>query len=235
MFAPPNVFEEHVGHFWTLQHTRSYMRTRYELVQAILKVRTYDAVAAALGHFTDCLRLSRGDNMAVRQSIPALSLRLGRDQGCYDFVKWWGTIGQKGDYDWGDMDEPFLVKDADVLESLHYLCRKYMDINFVVPMTLLKIKLLLAVKTGSKEWEILRSSPIFNQMEDRVVQDETGVCEKDPVQIINILKSHVNMLYQAVDNSSSQLWPALINPGRHLQARPAFYSHGSEEEMQFAL
>jgi hypothetical protein len=52
--------------------------------------------------------------MGVRDLLPGLLLRLGKDQECYDFCQWYVTTGQRGDYDWGDMDLEFLdVKDVD--------------------------------------------------------------------------------------------------------------------------
>lgn len=236
VFEPANMFEEYVGHFWGLPHSRPYMRARYALVEAILKVRTYDAVVAALDHVMDCMRLCRSDNMGVRDLVPALLLRLGRDQECYDFVKWWATTAERDHYDWGDMDEPFLdIKNADVLESPQYLCRRFLDLSHAVSITLLKIKLLLAVRAGGEGWEILRSSQTFNQMEDRITQTETGECEKKPVEVIKVLRSHVDMLYQAVDQANPHFWGALISPGSHLEARPEYTSSGSKEEMQLSL
>ncbi|MCJ1465302.1 hypothetical protein MMC07_003919 [Pseudocyphellaria aurata] len=237
MFEPANVFEEHVGHFWGLYHTRPYMRARYALVEAILKIRTYDAVVAALGHVMDCLRLCRSDNMGVRDFVPALLLRLGRDQECYDFVKWYATTGNESDYDWGDMDEPFLdIKDADVLESPQYLCGKYTQLGQPVSTTLMKIRLLLAARAGAQEWDGLRSSQIFNQLEGEAIQNGTGDNAREPLEVIEVLlKSHVTMLHQAVVNSNKYFWPALISPERHLDARPEYYSSGSEAEMQLVL
>ncbi|MCJ1423549.1 hypothetical protein MMC29_001433 [Sticta canariensis] len=94
------------------------MRTRYALVDEILRTRTYDAVIAALDHVMNCLRLCRSDNMGGRDVVPALLLRLDRDQECYDSLKWCATTGQESDYDRGDLDELFLdLKDMHVLES----------------------------------------------------------------------------------------------------------------------
>ncbi|MCJ1261980.1 hypothetical protein MMC22_001849 [Lobaria immixta] len=215
-FAPPNVFEEHVGFFWGLHHTRPYMRARYALVEAIVKVRTYDAVVAALDHVMDCLRLCRGDNMGVRDMAPAMLLRLGRDQECYDFVKWWATTRQRGNYDWGNMDEPYLdIKNADVLEPQQYLCRKYMSLAYLVSISLLKIKLLLAVRAGSG--------------------GVAGDGETELGKVVKVLKSHVHDLYQAVEEGNPHFWGALISPGRNLGARLDFFTFGGKEEMQMVL
>lgn len=100
---PADVFNTQVGHFWGILGTRDYMRARYALIEALKRIKTLDAVQTALDHLMDMLRLNRGDNMGVRDLVPALLLRLGRDQDCYDFVKWYQTMGQQGDYDWGDV------------------------------------------------------------------------------------------------------------------------------------
>lgn len=62
--------------------------TRYTLVETLLKVKTYAAVEARHRHCMDMLRLFRSDEMRVRDKVPALKLRLDRDQECYDFCKW---------------------------------------------------------------------------------------------------------------------------------------------------
>ena len=212
------------------------MRARYALVEAIVKVRTYDAVVAALDHVMDCLRLCRGDNMGVRDMAPAMLLRLGRDQECYDFVKWWATTGQRGNYDWGNMDEPYLdIKNADVLEPQQYLCRKYMSLAYLVSISLLKIKLLLAVRAGSGGWEFLRSGQTFSEIKHKIVQNAAGDGETESGEVIKVLKSHVHDLYQAVEEGNPHFWGALISPGRNLGARPDFFTFGGKEEMQMVL
>lgn len=174
--------------------------------------------------------------MGVRDLVPALLLRLDRDQECYDFVKWYATTGKDSHYDWGNMDEPYLdIKDADLLESPLYMCRHYLNLSHVVSITLLKIKLLLAVRAGSKGRDILRSSQVFNRIENVAIQSTTGDSQGGIAEVIKVLKLHVNMVYQAVDDSSVHFWNALISPGRHLEARPQLYGHGSVEEMQLVL
>lgn len=52
--TPTNLFEEHAGQFWGIFETRDYMRARFALVTALLKVRTYAAVGAAQAHVLQC-------------------------------------------------------------------------------------------------------------------------------------------------------------------------------------
>lgn len=152
----PDIFTEDVGHFWGLIETRNYMRARYGVVEATLKLRTFEAIEAAHEHLADMLQLCRGDNMGVRDMVPALLLRMGRDQECYDFIKWHATMGADDHYDWGDMSLPFLnVRDADVFEDVNYLCGRWGNLSHVVAATLLKIRLLLALKACVKGSAVL--------------------------------------------------------------------------------
>jgi hypothetical protein len=103
MLHPARIFEDHAGKFWGFQETRPYMSQRYALVESILQVHSAEAAQEGLDHLLDMLLLCRGDNMGVRSVVPAVMLLLNRDQDCYDFLKWWATTGNQGDYDWGNM------------------------------------------------------------------------------------------------------------------------------------
>lgn len=91
------------------------MRARFFLADELRRIGSLDGVREGLYHLKDMLRLCRGDNLDVRSLVPALMLQLDQDQECYDFIKWYSTEGQRGGYDWGDVDLPFFdVKAADV-------------------------------------------------------------------------------------------------------------------------
>ena len=245
MFTPPNLFEEEVGHFWGITETRDYMRARYGLVEALLKVKTYAAAEAAHGHLMDLLRLCRGDNMGVRDLVPALALRLGRDQECYDFCKWWATTGQESHYDWGDMDNPYLdVKNADAFESpREYFARKYGSLSHSVAITLLKIRLLMDVRALQNSSVIGDRVPqeILDSVRGQLVSGSVVAGNKDVMNsqdqtpLIENLEAQVQELFVAVKNMNKYFWPALLNPGKHLTARPQAYSPGSLEETQLKL
>lgn len=96
------------------------MRARYAVAETAGSLNTQDGVHGCVGHIQDMMRLRRGDNMGLRDMIPALMLRLDRDQECYDFIKWWCTAGSQSTYDWGDMDAPYLdIKGVHALEHVH--------------------------------------------------------------------------------------------------------------------
>jgi hypothetical protein len=227
------------------------MRSRYGVVEATLKVKTFDAVESALDHIMDMLRLCRGDNMGVRDLAPHLMLRLGRYQDCYDFIRWWKTCDPHGTYDWGDTSLPYLnLKNEDVYESVDYLCDRYPDLSYTVATTLMKIKLLLflknyqgstilhEIKVDAKE---TKSNKLPAEIVDQIRSDllKGGVVGdlkgREPAQLITDLSSQIEQLIMTVKKANKHFWPALLDPGRHINARPEAYIRGSVEEMQIKL
>ncbi|KAK3644023.1 hypothetical protein LTR56_009875 [Elasticomyces elasticus] len=242
-FDPQN---DSIGHFWGIHETRDYMRARYGVVEDLMKIRTREAVRATLDHLLDMLRLCRGDNMGVRSLVPALYIRLGRDQDAYDFVRWYKKVDEDGNYDWGDMDVPFLdTHDADVFEPVQECLSTY-NLNHTVALTLIKIRLLLSFRTiddaaavGSfVPPEILDgireqlASPAIAGNELIMHEVKTG---KSMAPHISKLKGQVDELYDAVHKQNKYFWPALLSPGSNLTARPPYTSFGDPTEMQLAL
>ncbi|MCJ1400705.1 hypothetical protein MMC11_003913 [Xylographa trunciseda] len=242
--TPPNLFEEHAGHFWGIHETRPYMRARFALVEALLQIKTYAAVEAAHGHVMDMLRLCRSDNMGIRDLLPSLKLRLGRDQQCYDFCKWWATTGQERDYDWGDLDNPYLdVKGADVFEPpLKHFVASY-DLSHTAAITLLKIRLLIDVRALHNSSMLGTRVPqeILNSLRGQLVtgsviaENKEIMNSTDQAPLIRTLEGQVKDLYTGAKKSNKYFWPALLNPGRNLTARPDAFSGGSLEQMQIVL
>ncbi|KAI4199052.1 MAG: hypothetical protein LQ350_004874 [Teloschistes chrysophthalmus] len=246
--TPANLFEEHAGHFWGILETRTYMRLRYALVEAILKIKTYTAVQTAHGHILDMLRLCRGDNMGVRSLAPSLYLRLGQDQACYDFCLWWITISEDGHYDWGDLSNPYFdIKDADVLETGNRrIFHKWGDLNMVIAITLMKVRLLLNVRALYNASMLAQRSPqIPQEIQDEIrkqflsgtaLVDRVKVTDVDEqAKIIKKLEQQVFELYKAVDVKNEYYWRTLLEPGGHVTARPPAFSPGSMEETEIAL
>ena len=247
-WRPNDVFTHHVGDFWGLLETRDYMRARFGLVVAITKIKTYDAVNSALDHLMDMLRLNHSDNMGLRDIIPPLLLRLGRDQQCYDFVKWHQTTGQEGDHDWGDMSFPIHdIMNADVFEPVDYMCRidhpSYLDLSQISAIALLKIKLLLDVETlkvstvlGTKvPSEILDDIQSHIPRSTIISQNKDITLHSNYAPYIEKLSSQVVTLYQAIERANGYFWRALLDPDTHVNARPESYSPGSLENTQITL
>ncbi|KAK5119364.1 hypothetical protein LTR85_007720 [Meristemomyces frigidus] len=241
-----NPFENSVGHFWGIYPTRDYMTARFTHVEGLLKFDTFEAVRTSLEHLEDMLRLCRGDNMGVRALMPALYLRLGRDQDCYDFIKWWVTVSEESRYDFGNMDSPYLdLHGADAFEPIEK-CKPVYRLPMLVSLMLLKIRLLLdlrslenAVTVGEKiPQEILDS--VREQMASPIIRSNQALMKnmtngKPLTPYITGLESQLRELYDHGKSENKHMWPALLFPGKHPTARPQYTSYGGVEEMQMAL
>ncbi|KAK4953942.1 hypothetical protein LTR10_008546 [Elasticomyces elasticus] len=245
-FDPQN---DSIGHFWGIHETRDYMRARYGVVEALMKIRTREAVQATLDHLqrlakvlstpfscrlaqsgaasrraqplqqqsVDCATNTASTElqsyavaiMGVRSLVPALYIRLCRDQDAYDFVRWYKKVDEDGNYDWGDMDVPFLdTHDADVFEPVQECLSTY-NLNHTVALTLIKIRVLLTLKTINDSTavgslvppEILDgireqlASPAIAGNEQIMHEVKTG---KSMAPHISKLKDQVDELYDAV-------------------------------------
>ena len=140
----PDVFEW-AGHFGDLWETEEYMRARDDVIESLLRIRTYAAVSAAHETLMGTLPLCRRGSWHAQFKIPAIKLRLGRDQDCYDFLKWWGAAGKDPHYDFGDMSLPYLdLKGENAFEKLwHDDGTKPLDLNLTIALLLRKVKLRL--------------------------------------------------------------------------------------------
>jgi hypothetical protein len=76
-----DLFTNSVGHFWGILETRKYIRARYVLVEAILKINMFVAVKSVLDYFIDILRLCCSNNLGVRCNGRVLLCPKGRYTG----------------------------------------------------------------------------------------------------------------------------------------------------------
>ena len=83
-----NHFKVSHGHFWRVLETRDFMRAKSSMIKVLEIIGSRLSLNAASGHVLNCLDLCRGDNMGLRDLLPSFLLCLGRDQECYDFLKW---------------------------------------------------------------------------------------------------------------------------------------------------
>lgn len=235
-----NYFENSVGYFWLVKETRPYMQARFNLITSFLNIRTGEAVQAALTHALDMLRLNRSDNRGVHAQIPALYLRLGRDQEAYDFVMWYTLEGTGPNF--RDMSLPFLdLHGADALESADDAWARLSTPSLLVALTLIKVRLMMDVrmlrdavkksqgKTVSVEEKLalLREdalSDVLLSRPDILAQDDYEAMAADLLQ-------QVQKLYGLVKSRNKHFWPAVLNPGPYANAAPCAYTFGSKEEV----
>ncbi|RPA80439.1 hypothetical protein BJ508DRAFT_239978 [Ascobolus immersus RN42] len=233
---------ENEGYFWGLLETREYMRARFDVGYQLQHIVSNVAAKQSLGHFRDMLKLCRGDNLGVRDLVPGLCLRLGRDQECYDFIKWYGTEGERGDYDWGDRSLPFLnLRGEDVMEDLAWFKNKY-AMAHNVGMLLLKLRMLLDLQDLKASQELgniqaLHADAILS-IQDQLAH-RSGIWKErreflKPEGLderIAFLKKQVDTWFDKVNKGNKYFFKGLMDHDKYLYATQEPYSMGSPEEM----
>lgn len=240
-----DIFEDGPPHFWSIHKSRPYMQARFALVEACLLVNTVEAVDAALGHLLEMLQLCRNDNMGLRDLVPALYLRLHRDQEAYDYCKWWVTRAQEEEHDWGNKANRFLdIRGADPFEDPKYFVHEAtVSLSFAVSVALTKIRLLLDLRALMRDGE--KAAPkLPSEVSDQalvhctssIIKSQRHMLERDD-QTINITaqRRHIRQLFDAVKDSNKYFWPALVDPGSNLDARATMHGFGDTGQMQVVL
>lgn len=217
-FTPADVFNTRVGRFWGILGTRDYMRARFAAANALLKINSVLAVEKALGHFTDMLRLCRSDNLGIRDIVPDLLLRLGREQECYDFLKWWTT--PDADYDWGDTSLPYLdTRNADPFESVAGFTDRAFESSLahLATLTLLKARLHRDLEAHKPVSDIDLILGISDAVEPDwpagdLARSILDTLDMDHIsRLIQALEQQIKVLCRAVHKANPHFWDLLVS------------------------
>ncbi|KAI0405846.1 hypothetical protein F4802DRAFT_560935 [Xylaria palmicola] len=232
ILTPTDVFENGVGRFWGLVGTRDYMRARFAAANALLQIDTIKAVEKALAHFQDMLRLCRSDNLGVRDIVPGLLLRLGREQECYDFLKWWAVT----DDGWGDASRPYLdIRGADTFEAVGAFPGN-LSLSQLAILALLKVRLYLDIESYDPECLDFESpwppAPTeFMRPIGEIVQKKVRRITSSAVpEISESLKHQYQALFRMVHKANPHFWEALVDASEDTPSPPSMSSPGSVEE-----
>ena len=244
----PSPFVHGVGRFWGIVETRPYMRARFGLVDLMIQEfglpgEHRAAVELALDHLLDMTRLCRTDNMGLRDMIPALYIRLGRDQEAYDFLKWHATTGQRGDYDWGNMDLPFLdVKNADALEPTKDLwSRRFAALGATSAVALIKLRILFdlqAIQIATVTLQYRMPQEIINivrsELVGSIVEARPEILRADTIELARLIRTaatQVEQMYEYINDTNPHFWHQLLdNPDAATEPPPDAYTSGSADQ-----
>lgn len=223
-----DVFTNGPPHFWAIHETRPYLRARFALVEALLLVNTEEAVETALHHLLAMLRLCHSDKMRGRYLVPALYLRLRRDQEAYDFCKWWVTTAQEESYDWGNKSNRYLdVQDSDPFEDPKaFICEASASVSFTVSVTLIKVRLLIDLQALQRDKQVALPklpSEITDQAlvycTSSIVKAQRKMLEVDDQTLnMTMLRRQIRQLFEAVTDSDERFWPAIVGGGSNVEA-----------------
>jgi hypothetical protein len=239
-----SVLEGGWGLFRETHASRKYMRARYTLVEGLLKINTAQAVISSLEHLLDMLRLNPPDTLGARDVVPALYLRLGRDQDAYDFCHWWATTGHAPSYDWASDQTSYLAtKNADIFVEVDTFTGNTFRLSHVIAITLLKLRLIIDLQCLQRA-RTLAGPHVPRELLEIIQQHSTTSAitnnnkitdHEDHMPQITTLREQVETLFMSVHEANRHFWLALVEPGENLEARPTAYEHGDERQMQLVL
>jgi hypothetical protein len=194
-------------------------------------VNTRRPVETALEHMLAMLNLCKNDNLGIRDMVPALFLRLGRDQEWYDFCKWWATTGNKG---CNLTTVPYLdIKNADVFEPVDVFITEYPELSHLLAI-MLKIRLLIDLRALKRaKQEVLDGFRKTNV--SSIVASDKDILGPDQGPRIKILNTQTKKLFEAVKNANKYFWPAMLDLKQVLTVIPASFSPGEPSEVQYVL
>lgn len=207
-------------------------------------MRSRDAIEKRLAYMMEVQSLV--DNNGMREAVPDLMLRLGKDQEMYDFV--WGCcklpqmlLGQFGEF--GGSAKSFRkIKGADALGDVDYLCRRDAGLEppLLIGVTLLKVKLMLGLN------DVRNAQVLKEKLPQEVVDIIKGIVSrsqivagnkklidmdsKENLALTSKLKDQIRALWDAVNVANEHFWPMLLYPLKHLPSAYEIHPPGSVKE-----
>ncbi|KAK1826443.1 hypothetical protein QBC39DRAFT_21233 [Podospora conica] len=244
----PNPFEADRGSFWLSMTNRMYLKARYLHSEMQLRSWRQQGVEDAVDNYMGSMDLDRGDSQGIRFVVPWLFLRLGRDQQCYDFCKFWQrSFKGETSSDCRDLSVPFLdIDGADATEPVDlWTSSQFTPLAHISLLYLLKFRLrqgLEAVKT------CMAANPGLSP-QDVLVKIRTEYCgdilEKRPDLITDSdavnaamekLDAQISCLFLASHKINEHYFKLLVKPtNRALTYLPMAYTPGSVEEAEYVF
>ncbi|KAJ5160306.1 uncharacterized protein N7482_007310 [Penicillium canariense] len=229
--TPESYFNINTGIFWELPETTKYLVALAMLVQSFRQIKHKASIELQLTHIVHVLRLGRRDFMGYRYQVPALMLRLHKDQECYDFLKWWiHKIPSKININIRLLSLPSMqnlnlpcvgCRNENPFEPVNFFSDK-IPITTLIPLTLLKIKLLFDLERLELSTSIfglrlpaeisiliMEHVPISNA----VAGDNGFIASKKARRTtITRLKEQIHLLYCEIKDRNPHFWSAMVYP-----------------------
>jgi hypothetical protein len=225
---------------------RSYMKAHCKFVEALLKIKTPVATEKALQNLLAMLEVD-GANGVVNTMVPAHMIRLGMDQEAYNFVKWWRFKACDPNYYAGNALPPHIkvdLKDANKWEDPQTLGSYNWNLTHLATTTLIKIKLLfklyaLEENQNSDRWlsqDLLKDLRYGLDIPVICCGEAYAIPAQEHAALAERLIKQIESLMAQMDKDSRSFWPALLDPGQHLNTqRTGKRSLRFIERMQQAL
>ncbi|KAE8421437.1 hypothetical protein BDV36DRAFT_292362 [Aspergillus pseudocaelatus] len=206
-----------------------YMTARLNLIHALSRIKHVESAQAQLRHFMDMFELCGYNHAGEWAGIPALMLRINKDQECYDFVKWWHTVcGSYGDNVPLPSSLCFNVTNADAFERLDLFSDRFANSRYIVALTLLKVKLLLDIRKLDQvvfalgaifPREILDMILSYVPRSSVVARNCRALNDEARQKLVHELETQVDILFREVKKRDPFLWWKLASRSSVLDAR----------------
>ncbi|RAK98162.1 zinc finger MYND domain-containing protein, partial [Aspergillus ibericus CBS 121593] len=220
-----------------------YLFSKYFLTEVMDKINTRQAVQERLDLLLSLVHVFRADEVGTRWKIPALLIRLQRDQESYDFMKWFCLAKKRTPIDEMNPALPFLdMKNADAFEDVIQFTSEWKAsrlverIHTMLALTLLKVRLVLDLRmletVGTAIGEtILPEIHIHIQayvVESSVISKDRALLARwDHGVIIAELEKQIRVLMEEVQRFNEHIWSTLVDGPFPLAI---VYTSGSPEE-----
>ncbi len=249
---PPNVLEAHGGRLWLWIPARPYLMAMFVHGEMLIRSWRQQGIEDALALYLDVLQKNTVDNQGVRHHIPALYMRLGRNQEAYDFLKAWGLqfMGRPEANALDDARPAYQrLKNADPTEDVNLWTGRFLDLALVSSVQLVKVRLLIGLQLLLSFRKGFPHEAPMPPARD-ILADVRGKCCDDIFDRMPERFADADLIAQACDKISRQLdelfvavgeynkhfWPMMLDPEeRDLSAQSRGFLQGSREEAHLAF
>ncbi|KAK5653443.1 hypothetical protein OQA88_8929 [Cercophora sp. LCS_1] len=220
--------------------TKPYLKARKNFAEALINTDTIDGVKAGLDHFMEMLRLDRKDTSDVRDLVPGLLIRLGREQECYDFIKWWSVTDLKT-YDWNNTSLPYQdIKNADVFEGYEDLVKTQLArLPHLCILALLKFRVALDLDSDTALLRKTRRNLLKSKHTMGEIADKIRAQRLPSAQVrakVNAAKDQLLALVWLLDTINPRAWFGFFELEPKNLPRPLYWSpQGSQEQADAIL
>ncbi|KAG6622820.1 Zinc ion binding protein [Phytophthora cinnamomi] len=205
-----------------------------EIIRSLSSMDSRAAIEAALAEAMDSLRLCRSDNVGIRFLMPTLMLLLGQYQEAYDFIKWHTKIYQESNYDYGNMELPYLdLHGADMPEdAMPVACG---DVFYTSSLVSIKMVLVKAVQDAIAAHELAARASLPAVVTDALGHSwhQMGIRLADLKELHRKLTRQMMELFSLAHTQNKHFWDAMLDPFPLIMApEPPYYSDGDANKVK---
>jgi hypothetical protein len=248
-----DYLETYAGRLWEVGPTRLYLYTMSKYGELLIRTWRRQGIEDALSVYVKLLHLNPTDQQDIHDIVPALYIRLGRDQEAYDFLKYWGLKSN----DSLPEEQPFLgIKNADVFEGVDLWVGEHLQLTQASNVLLIKIRLLIGIQSVQRmrahkasqgeDVAAMSGAAVLDWLRDDLRPFCGDIFERTPEVLgddallerkLSDVADDIMALFSAIHRYNIYFVAMLINPEEEDfgSERMGFHAPGSETEARLAF